>query len=77
MMTLRIGRRQTLPVATLSEASLKYGRIRDESGEGGSTFPEGHIRSNDGSHYRVSYNGRVWHKSPERTQSVVLEAVYL
>jgi hypothetical protein len=59
MMILRIGRRMTLEVADLPAASREYQRIRDESGEGGSTFPEGIVKGGSGT-YRISYNGRVW-----------------
>jgi hypothetical protein len=59
-LTLTIGRRYTLAVASLDEASAMYGRLRDESGEGGSTWPIG--RLSDG-HY-ISYNGRVWFGDP-------------
>ena len=60
MMTLRIGRRLTVEVTDLVAASRAYQTARDESGEGASTFPEGIVKSRDGSVYRVSYNGRVW-----------------
>ncbi|NNM62422.1 MAG: hypothetical protein HKM03_09655 [Steroidobacteraceae bacterium] len=59
MMTLRIGRRMTVNVADLPSASREYQRLRDESGEGGSTFPDGVVKGNSGT-YRISYNGRVW-----------------
>jgi len=59
MMTLAIGRRMTLQVRDLIEASREYQRVRDQSGEGASTFPEGRVKGASGS-YRVSYNGRVW-----------------
>lgn len=65
-LTLRIGRRHTVAVSSLAEASLVYGRVRDDSGEGASTFPGGRV----GKH-RVSYNGRVWLGGV-----VVQEAVY-
>lgn len=54
-LTLKIGRRHFVPVTSLEEASREYQRLRDESGEGGSTFPDGKVGN-----YRISYNGRVW-----------------
>lgn len=53
--TLKIGR-DTFSVVSLEEASQIYGRLRDESGEGASTFPEGKLSTG----HRISYNGRVW-----------------
>lgn len=58
-LTLKIGRRQSVPVRDLVDASNTYGILRDESGEGASTFPEGRVDI-DGKRYRISYNGRVW-----------------
>jgi hypothetical protein len=63
---LRIGRRHRLEVTSLAEASRIYGELRDDSGEGASTFPDGRV-----GHYRISYNGRVWDG-----KIVVQEAVY-
>ena len=54
-MNLQIGKRHNIKVASLEEASRIYCTLRDESGEGGSTFPEGKV----GDH-RISYNGKVW-----------------
>ena len=54
-MKLIIGRRHSINVASLEEASRIYCTLRDESGEGGSTWPEGKV----GAH-RISYNGKVW-----------------
>ena len=62
-MKLTIGNRHSIegiiphgPVsAQLAEASRVYCHLRDESGEGASTFPEGRAAI-----YRISYNGRVW-----------------
>lgn len=59
MNTLQIGRRLTVNVTDLADASKVYQQHRDESGEGGSTFPDGFVTM-DGKQYRVSYNGRVW-----------------
>lgn len=55
-MTLTVGKRATVRVETLEEASAVYERLREESGEGASTFPDGRITGG----YRISYNGRVW-----------------
>lgn len=57
---LVIGRRLTVMVPTLRVASDVFQRVRDESGEGASTFPDGIATSDDGRKYRISYNGRVW-----------------
>src|SRR3546814_12578384 len=57
--TLQIGRRHKCEVTSLAQASQVYGRLRDESGEGASTFPDGKI-TGAGAALRVSYNGRIW-----------------
>ena len=59
--TLFIGRaRHAVHVASIAEAQEVYARLRDESGEGASKFPDGRIESDDGRRLRISYNGRVW-----------------
>ena len=60
-MILKIGRRHTTSVQDLSQASAIYAMLRNESGEGASTFPNGKITDGKKT-YRVSYNGRVWDK---------------
>ena len=40
---------------TAKAASKIYSELRDASGEGASTFPEGRWKGN-----RISYNGKVW-----------------
>ena len=42
------------------KASDAYCRMRDDSGEGASTFPCGAWRT-----HHISYNGRVWQDMPE------------
>lgn len=59
MHALKIGRRGTFQVADLEEASRVYQRVRDASGEGGSTFPNGSI---DRGRWYISYNGNVWNR---------------
>lgn len=54
-MKLKIGNRHTVEVKSLEEASRVYCELRDESGEGSRTWPEGKV----GQH-RISYNGKVW-----------------
>ena len=54
-MNLVIGKRYNIPVQSLEEASRVYCGLRDESGEGGSTWPSGRVGE-----YTVSYNGKVW-----------------
>ena len=56
--------RAHITCASLKVASQAYCTIRDETGEGGSTFPDGRIVSDDGDVYRVSYNGRIWDNKP-------------
>lgn len=55
-MKLKIGNRHTVEVKSLEEASRVYCDLRDQSGEGSSTWPEGKIDRK----FRVSYNGKVW-----------------
>lgn len=62
--TLKIGRRLSVDVASLAEASDRYCAERDESGEGASTFPDGRIMENGTLKARISYNGRVWAPEP-------------
>lgn len=50
-------------VKDLAEASRAYAQVRDSTGEGASTFPEGEVVG-DGKTYRVSYNAKVWNKGP-------------
>jgi hypothetical protein len=54
-MHLRIGKRHTVKVSSVEQASAEYSRLRTESGEGASTWPDGRI-----GHLRISYNGNVW-----------------
>jgi hypothetical protein len=67
--TLKIGRRATLAVSSIAQASAEYSRLRDESGEGASTFPNGSLLI-DGKFYCISYNGKVWKNETWRTDSV-------
>lgn len=58
------GRRIVAP--TFAELSSVYCRIRDASGEGGSTFGPAIIRNDSGVAVAyISYNGRVWPGSPQ------------
>lgn len=59
-LTLVIPRRHLQEVSTLRQASEVFSSLRDESGEGGSTFPDGIVRDGNAVLARVSYNGRVW-----------------
>lgn len=47
-------------VASLDEAVTAYEALRDQSGEGASTFAAGEVTGPSGERYRISYNGRVW-----------------
>ena len=54
---------------TLERASEEYSRLRDASGEGGSTWPLGYVYPATGSDVDVplayiSYNGKVWSDDP-------------
>jgi hypothetical protein len=74
MMTLHIGRRATMTVKDLREASAVYQQLRDESGEGCSTLPDAFVTRGP-SVYRISYNGRVWLGSKAYAgQKPILEA---
>lgn len=46
---------QYIVAETAKEASEKYAKMRDESGEGASTWPDGNW-----SGHRISYNGKIW-----------------
>lgn len=79
---LAIGRRHWVPVSSLAEASAIYQRLRDESGEGASTFPFGKVHdAGGGANYVISYNGRVWRGGTSRNSgagtagALVMEAV--
>jgi hypothetical protein len=63
MYTLTIGKRIILKVASLEEASDFYCNLRDQSGEGSSTFPIGKIKKIKNVIAEVSYNGRIWQKT--------------
>jgi hypothetical protein len=59
-MTLKIGSRFSIEVATFEDASRVYARYRDASFEGASTFPDGVILDGNRTIARVSYNAKVW-----------------
>lgn len=62
-LALRIGRaRRAVEVASLAEASRVYVELRDRSGLGASSMPEGRILDPDTGALvaSLSYNGRVW-----------------
>jgi len=69
-MLLKIGRgsrkrtKQPIVCATFEEASKAYSQLRDESGEGASTWPEGRVYRGTQQIGRISYNGRVWKPKP-------------
>lgn len=59
--SMAIGARFKGEFATLAEARAKYLALRDESGEGASTFQSGTIKDAIfGCKLRISYNGRLW-----------------
>ena len=53
-------RGKTYSAPSIAEASAIYGKLRDDSGEGCSTFPTPVLRSEQGSCGKFSYNGRLW-----------------
>ncbi|MGH8159278.1 MAG: hypothetical protein ACREPQ_14250 [Rhodanobacter sp.] len=61
--TLKIGGK-AVAVCDLYDASSHYQILRDDSGEGASTFPEGMVYNGDVWVARISYNGRVWAPKP-------------
>lgn len=66
-------RKQTFFVKDFAEASAIFDGLRDESGEGGSTFGEGRIYDDAGKMIaRISYNGRVWKAGPWKDGDVPL-----
>ena len=62
MLTLTIGKRITLEVASLDEASNFYCNLRDQSCEGASTFPKGKVKQGNKVIADISYNGCIWEK---------------
>lgn len=68
--TLKIGRRHTGEYPTAADAREAYKRLRDESMEGGSTWPDGIITSGKTKIY-LSYNGRAW-ADRQHTQPIEL-----
>jgi hypothetical protein len=52
------GRLEDTQVANFAEGSALYSKLRDESGEGMRTWPNGQLHGVRT--YRVSYNGKVW-----------------
>jgi len=62
-LALRIGRSRTLvAVANFAEASRFYAELRDRSGHGASSMPEGRIYDAETGKpvASLSYNGKVW-----------------
>lgn len=58
---LRIGfRHRRIPCESIESAQKKYCEMRDESGEGFSTWPDGIIFIGDNDAIYLSYNGRMW-----------------
>lgn len=56
---------------TLELASKIYCRVRDESGEGNSTFPKPAVRNGKSIIGTFSYNGRIW-STPAEVGSVLI-----
>ncbi len=47
-------------VSSLGEASREYRHAVEASGEGASSFPQGHVEIPNGPTHTISYNGCVW-----------------
>lgn len=62
MNVLKVGT-NCYPVESIAAASDLYARLRDESGEGASSWRDGELVFN-GTRYRISYNGKVWNAGP-------------
>ena len=60
MVTLSIPKRHRGTYGDFTQARAAYERIRDESGEGASTFPSAVVWEQYGPRVRISYNGRFW-----------------
>lgn len=56
---MTIGKRHTIEVGSVEEASRLYCEYRDSTGEGASTFPDGKVNG-----HTISYNGKVWKGKP-------------
>ena len=66
---LSIGRRHTAACASLSDAATLFEHLRDESGEGASSWPDGRVVNREsGERFRISYNGRVWNEAGAEVQ---------
>jgi len=74
-MILTIGRRHKVEVATLREASQVFSRLRDQSGEGSSTWPDGTVKGRDGT-FHISYNGRIW-EGPKANRTPITDPAVL
>lgn len=48
------------PVDSFEEASRVFSELRDASGEGASTWPDGFVNDYGLNVARLSYNGKVW-----------------
>lgn len=65
-MILQVGAR-VFAVTSMAHASEVYGTYRDQTGLGGSEFPDGELFDGAGTLIaRVSYNARVWPPEPWR-----------
>jgi hypothetical protein len=49
-----------MAVESFEEASKIFSKLRDDSNEGASTWPDGLINDYGSNVARISYNGRVW-----------------
>lgn len=72
-----IGSRTSVVLDSLHECSLFYQKVRDESGEGASSFPVGRIVGGPEKGLVISYNGRIWRKWSSYSPELVQEAAKL
>jgi hypothetical protein len=66
-------RRTSYVADTLELASKIYCRVRDESGEGNSTFPKPTIRNGKSIIGVFSYNGRIWSNDGASNQVLIYD----
>lgn len=60
-------RKQRLSATTLDRLSSMYAKMRDDSGEGASTFPTPLVRVDGKIVASISYNAKIWTVGPDRT----------
>lgn len=71
--TLSLGKRGSYTAETIPAISATYCSVRDESGEGASTFPTGTVHEYQGGKLvgYVSYNGNIWRDEEKKRGSLI------